>query len=73
MKKIKEWWNKPITWGGYMKFAGWSTLVSLILTIISWLIIFPPKIGKKKSEFEELSNDLEELLNEEEERVEEES
>lgn len=35
-KKVK-WTQKPMTWGGYFKFAGISALVSLVLCIPSMI------------------------------------
>ena len=60
MKTIKEWWNKPITWGGYIKMSGICTLISLLFSAVFWLIMFPPKIGKKKSFQEVEDNEFEE-------------
>lgn len=31
-KKVK-WTDKPMTWGGYFKFAGISAVISVLLTI----------------------------------------
>lgn len=38
-KKVK-WTQKPMTWGGYFKFAGISALISLVLGFLSLIPMF---------------------------------
>lgn len=35
-KKVK-WTQKPMTWGGYFKFAGISAVVSILITVVSMI------------------------------------
>ena len=40
MKKFMEWTKKPITWGGYFKFAGIMTLIGVLITGATYVVIF---------------------------------
>lgn len=38
-KKVK-WTQKPMTWGGYFKFAGISAVISLLISCASLIPMF---------------------------------
>lgn len=38
-KKVK-WTQKPMTWGGYFKFAGISAVISLLISFASLIPMF---------------------------------
>lgn len=37
---MKKFFNKPITWGGYFKLAGIFSLIGLLITAVSYLVLF---------------------------------
>ena len=40
---MKKFMDKPITWGGYLKLAGIGTVISLIISAISWFWVSRPR------------------------------
>lgn len=46
LKKIMNGMNKPITWGGYFKFAGICTAISLVITAIEITVIFWDEVSR---------------------------
>lgn len=40
---MKKFMDKPIAWGGYLKLAGIGTVISLIIGVISWFWVSPPR------------------------------
>lgn len=44
MKKIKEFMNKPMTWGGYAKFTVITCAISMIATVGTYGFIFRDQI-----------------------------
>ena len=40
---MKKFMDKPITWGGYLKLAGIGTVISLIISVISWFWVSRPR------------------------------
>ena len=44
MKKFMEWTKKPITWGSCFKIAGICTAISVLITGITYVVIFWDKV-----------------------------
>lgn len=40
MKNFMEWTKKPITWGGYLKFAGVMALISALISGVTYVVYF---------------------------------
>lgn len=63
MKKIKNFMNKPMTWGGYTKLCAVSMAVGIVATVVEFyaLGLDPLRIKDKfnKNEIEEDENDYE--------------
>lgn len=53
MRKFKEFLDKPMTWGGYLKFCFWCTIGSVIYSIVYFAYLFGylAKLGEKISGF----------------------
>lgn len=37
---MKKFFNKPMTWGGYFKFAGVMSLISILIMAVSYAALF---------------------------------
>lgn len=57
MKKFKNWTKKPITWGGYLKLCGVSTLISVVMMTPFWVSVI--KDSKEIGPYELDENDEE--------------
>lgn len=38
----QKWTEKPITWGGYLKFCGVFTVISTIISAVCCIALFEP-------------------------------
>lgn len=47
MSKMKNFMDKPVTWGGYFKLCGVSMALSMVITAASWGYIYREEIGEK--------------------------
>jgi len=57
MKKFTEWTKKPITWGGYFKFAGVMTLISVLITGATYVFYFWDEVSTFfTNKFEQVKN-----------------
>lgn len=47
----EKWTEKPITWGGYLKFCGVFTVISMIISAVYCIALFEPAwwIGFRKA------------------------
>ncbi|MBM6886505.1 hypothetical protein [Pseudoflavonifractor phocaeensis] len=47
----EKWTEKPITWGGYLKFCGVFTVISTIISAVYCIALFEPAwwIGIRKT------------------------
>lgn len=46
---MKNWLNKPITWGSYLKFGGICSLVGIAITAAIWVVTFTNMIDNFKT------------------------
>ena len=60
MKKFKNWTKKPITWGGYLKLCGVSTVISLVMMAPLMIGLYKDNKALESYNFEDL-DDVNEL------------
>lgn len=41
---MKDWMNKPMTWGSYWKLAGICSVIGLAITGVSYAVLFKDEI-----------------------------
>lgn len=46
-----KWTKKPVTWGGYAKFATICVVISGIITFVSWVVTWEPAWFTKTKKF----------------------
>lgn len=54
MSKFTNWTNKPITWGGYIKFGLISTVISILIGLLTiYAPIMTRKVKESKNKIED--------------------
>lgn len=53
MNKLRNWFNKPITWKDYFKFGAICSIIGILYTMVVWIrfgLLEPKELFKKNSE-----------------------
>lgn len=59
MRKIKEFGNKPITWGSYGKLCLWSSIISMMIMVVYYIYLGIIKLPSfKRKEVKDTSNEI---------------